>query len=89
MYPTSIKHGAVYEVCTNLENGDVWGYDWHGDVMAHLDVSTGEMTEYRMPLVNNESRRTVLDTSTNPTSVYFFSMMGKSIVRLQVPEEDE
>lgn len=81
-YPTSDPWGAMYEACANMVNGNVWGYDWHGDLMDRLNPHTGKVTEYPMPTLNNESRRTVVDTSTNPPSIWFFSMMEGSIIRL-------
>ena len=84
-YSVSVPFAAFYEVCTDKKNGNTWGYDWHNDRLVRVNSKSGEVTEYPMPTLDNESRRTVVDTSTNPPSVWIYGMMEGSIIRVQAP----
>ena len=84
-YPVSVPHAAFYEAGADPKNHNGWAFDWHNDRLVRVNPHTGEVTEYPMPTPDVESRRTAVDTSTNPPSVWIHGAGNGLIIRVQVP----
>ncbi len=84
-YPVSVAFAAFYDAGVDRKNRLVWAQDYHNDRMVRVNPANGEVVEYPMPTLDAEVRRTVIDSSTNPPSVWTINMRHGLIVRLQAP----
>jgi streptogramin lyase len=64
------------------KNGEVWAGVLHGRQMVRFDPKTSQWTVYQMPEPYAYDRRTVIDTSTKPATVWFADYNGW-LVRVQ------
>lgn len=63
-------------------NGEVWAGVLHGRQMVRLNPKTDDWTVYQMPEPYCYDRRTVIDTSTKPVTVWYADYNGW-LVRIQ------
>jgi virginiamycin B lyase len=84
-YPVNEKFAAFYEAGVDPKNHTGWAYDWRNDREDRVDPLTGEVTEYPMPTLDVEARRTAVDTSTDPPSVWINGAGIGTIIRIQAP----
>jgi len=84
-YPVSVPHAAFYEAGADPKNHNGWAFDWHNDRLVRVNGTSGEVTEYPMPTPDVESRRTAVDTSTNPPAVWIHGAGNGLIIRVQAP----
>ena len=64
------------------KNGEVWAGVLHGRDMVRLDPKTGRWHVYEMPEPYSYDRRTYIDTSTHPATVWYVDYNGY-LVRVQ------
>ena len=64
------------------KNGEVWGGELHGAGFLRLNPRTDQWIEYGMPEPYAHNRRTWIDNSTDPISVWYVDYQGY-IVRIQ------
>ena len=64
------------------KNGEVWAGVLHGRQMVRLDPKTGRWIVYQMPEPFTYDRRTYIDGSTNPVTVWYIDYNGY-LVRVQ------
>ncbi len=64
------------------KNGDVWAGVLHGRQMVRYKSKTGQWVVYQMPEPFTYDRRTYIDSSTNPVSVWYVDYNGY-LVRVQ------
>jgi len=84
-FTPSVPFAAFYQAGTDPKNHFGWAYDWRSDRLMRVDPATGEVVEYPMPTRDVESRRTAVDTSTNPPSVWIHGAGNGLILRVQAP----
>ena len=84
-YSVSVPYAAFYEAGVDAKNHNAWAFDWHNDRLVRVNSRTGEVTEYPMPTPDVESRRTAVDSSTNPPSVWIHGAGNGLIIRVQAP----
>ena len=84
-YSVSVPFAAFYEAGVDPKNHVGWAFDWHNDRLVRVNPRTGEVTEYPMPTRDVEGRRTVIDHSTNPPSVWIHGAGNGLIIRVQAP----
>jgi len=84
-YPVSVPYAAFYEAGVDPKSHHGWAFDWHNDRLMRVNAATGEVTEYPMPTPDVESRRTAVDTSTSPSSVWIHGAGNGTIIRVQAP----
>jgi streptogramin lyase len=84
-YAVSVPHAAFYEAGVDPQSHHGWAFDWHNDRLVRVNPATGEVTEYPMPTPDVESRRTAVDTSTSPSSVWIHGAGNGLIIRVQAP----
>jgi virginiamycin B lyase len=64
------------------KNGEVWAGVLHGRQMVRLDPKTGRWIVYQMPEPFSYDRRTYIDASTHPVTVWYVDYNGY-LVRVQ------
>jgi len=64
------------------QNGEVWAGVLHGRQMVRLDPKTGRWIVYEMPEPFSYDRRTFIDSSTKPVTVWYVDYNGY-LVRVQ------
>jgi streptogramin lyase len=64
------------------KNGEVWAGVLHGRQMLRYNPKTDHWTTYQMPEPLSYNRRTVIDTSTKPATVWYVDYNGY-LVRVQ------
>ena len=64
------------------KNGEVWAGVLHGRQMVRLDPKTGRWASYQMPEPFSYDRRTYIDASTHPVTVWYVDYNGY-LVRVQ------
>jgi streptogramin lyase len=64
------------------KNGEVWAGVLHGAQMLRFNPKTDHWTVYQMPEPYSYDRRTVIDTSTKPATVWYVDYNGY-LVRVQ------
>src|SRR5712691_11333416 len=64
------------------KNGEVWAGVLHGQQMLRFNPKTSHWTVYQMPEPYSYDRRTVIDTSTKPATVWYVDYNGY-LVRVQ------
>ena len=64
------------------KNGEVWGGELHGGGFLRLNPRTDQWIEYQLPEPYAHDRRTWIDNSTDPISVWYVDYQGY-IVRIQ------
>ena len=64
------------------KNGEVWAGELHGRGMLRFNPKTDRWTEYALPEPYGHDRRTWIDNSTNPVTVWYVDYQGY-IVRIQ------
>src|SRR5439155_669795 len=69
-YTPSVPFSAFYQAGVDEKNHEGWAYDWHNDRLVRVNSRTAEIVEYPMPTRDVEGRRTSMDYSTNPVSVW-------------------
>ena len=84
-YSVSVPFAAFYEAGVDPKNHFGWAYDWRNDRLDRVDPKTGEVLEFPMPTLDVEGRRTAVDTSTDPPSVWINGAGNGLIIRLQAP----
>jgi virginiamycin B lyase len=84
-YSVSVPFSAFYEAGTDPKNHTGWAFDWRGDRLVRVNPATDEVIEYPMPTLDVESRRTSVDTSTDPPSVWIHGAGNGTIIRVQAP----
>jgi streptogramin lyase len=72
---------AFYE-CMPDKNGEIWAAEMHAGRFARFNPKTEEWVEYVLPEPYSHNRRTWIDNSTDPVSVWYVDQEGY-IVRLQ------
>jgi len=82
-YPPIAPHPYTdfYEAMPD-KNGEVWAGVLHGRQMLRFDPKIGKWTVYQMPEPYAYNRRTVIDTSTKPATVWYVDY-NNYIVRVQ------
>jgi virginiamycin B lyase len=84
-YRVSVPHAAFYEAGVDPKSHHGWAFDWHNDRLVRVNPATSEVIEYPMPTPDVESRRTAVDTSTDPSSVWIHGAGNGTIIRVQAP----
>ena len=84
-FPVSDSFATFYEAGVDPKNHIGWAYDWRNDRLDRVNPKTGEVTEYPMPTLDVESRRTAVDDSTNPPTVWIHGAGNGLIIRVQAP----
>ena len=64
------------------KNGEIWAGVLHGRQMVRLDPKTEKWTVYQMPEPYSYDRRTYIDSSTHPVTVWYVDYNGY-LVRVQ------
>ncbi len=64
------------------KNGEVWAGALHGRQMVHLNSKTETWSVYQMPEPFTYDRRTWVDSSTRPVTVWYVDYNGY-LVRVQ------
>ena len=72
---------TFYEVLPD-KNGEVWGGELHGGRFVRFNPRTLRWTEYVLPEPFSHNRRTWIDNSTNPVTVWYVDHNGY-LVRVQ------
>jgi streptogramin lyase len=67
------------------KNGEIWAGVLHGRQMVRLDPKTERWTVYQLPEPFAYDRRTWIDSSTHPVTVWYVDYNGY-IVRVQPRE---
>jgi streptogramin lyase len=82
-YPPIAPHPYTdfYEAMPD-KNGEVWAGVLHGRQMVRFDPKTSRWIVYQMPEPYAYNRRTVIDTSTNPATVWYVDY-NNYLVRVQ------
>jgi streptogramin lyase/mono/diheme cytochrome c family protein len=65
------------------KNGEVWAGEMHGRDIVRFDPRTERWLVYEMPEPYAHDRRTWIDNSTNPLTVWFVDNSGGYLVRIQ------
>ena len=65
------------------KNGEVWAGEMHGRDVVRFDPHTERWQVYQMPEPFAHDRRTWIDNSTSPVSVWFIDSSGGYVVRIQ------
>jgi virginiamycin B lyase len=65
------------------KHGEVWAGEMHGRDIVRLDPRTERWRVYEMPEPFAHDRRTWIDNSTDPVSVWYIDSSGGYIVRIQ------
>jgi streptogramin lyase/mono/diheme cytochrome c family protein len=65
------------------KNGEVWAGEMHARDIVRFDPRTERWRVYEMPEPFAHDRRTWIDNSTNPVSVWYIDSSGGYIVRIQ------
>lgn len=65
------------------KNGEVWAGEMHGRDFVRFDPRTERWRVYEMPEPFAHDRRTWVDNSTNPVTVWFVDNSGGYLVRIQ------
>ncbi len=65
------------------KNGEVWAGEMHGRDVVRFDPGTERWRVYQMPEPFAHDRRTWIDNSTSPVSVWYIDSSGGYIVRIQ------
>ncbi len=65
------------------KNGEVWAGEMHARSFVRLDPKTGRWRVYQMPEPFAHDRRTWIDNSTTPVSVWYIDTIGGYVVRIQ------
>jgi len=84
-YPVSGPFAAFYEAGVDPKNHMGWAFDWRNDRLVRVNPKTGEVTEYPMPTPDVQSRRTDVDTTTDPPSVWIHGAGNGLLIRVQAP----
>jgi len=84
-YTPSVQFAAFYQAGVDEKTHEGWAYDWHNDRLDRVNPKTGEIIEYPMPTRDVEGRRTSMDDSTNPISVWIHGAGNGLIIRVQAP----
>ena len=84
-YPVSGPFAAFYEAGVDPKNHIGWAFDWRNDRLVRVNPKTGEVTEYPMPTPDVQSRRTDVDTTTDPPSVWIHGAGNGLLIRVQAP----
>lgn len=77
-YPYSDFYEAMPD-----KNGEIWAGEMHARSFVRFDPKTGNWRVYEMPEPFAHDRRTWIDNSTNPISVWYIDSSGGYIVRIQ------
>ena len=72
---------TFYEAMTD-KNGEVWAGEMQGGRFVRLNPATVQWTEYVLPEPFAHNRRTWIDNSTDPVTVWYVDHNGY-MVRLQ------
>ena len=80
-YWPPVATAEFYEAMPD-DKGDVWAGELHGSGFLRLNPRTDQWTEYQMPEPYAHDRRTWIDNSTDPVSVWYVDYQGY-IVRIQ------
>jgi virginiamycin B lyase len=65
------------------KNGEIWAGEMHGRDFVRFDPRTERWRVYEMPEPFAHDRRTWVDNSTNPVTVWFVDNSGGYLVRIQ------
>jgi virginiamycin B lyase len=81
-YKLPTKWGMPYDVVPTADVSEVWTGSMLNDLVARLDVKSGEITEYLLPRTTN-IRRVFVDESGRRPVLWVGSNHGASIVRVE------
>jgi streptogramin lyase len=81
-YKLPTKWGMPYDVVPNKDASEVWTGSMLNDLVARLDVKSGQITEYLLPRTTNVRRVFVEETGPRPV-LWVGSNHGASIVRVE------
>jgi virginiamycin B lyase len=81
-YRLPTKWGAPYDVVPTKDASEVWTGSMLNDLVARLDVKTGQVTEYLLPRTTNIRRVFVQETGPRPV-LWVGSNHGASIVKVE------
>jgi streptogramin lyase len=80
-YWPPVATAEFYEAMPDAK-GEVWAGELHGSGFLRLNPKTDQWTQYQMPEPYAHDRRTWIDNSTDPISVWYIDYQGY-IVRIQ------
>jgi streptogramin lyase len=81
-YKLPTKWGMPYDVVPNKDASEVWTGSMLNDLVARLDVKSGQITEYLLPRSTNVRRVFVEETGPRPV-LWVGSNHGASIVKVE------
>jgi virginiamycin B lyase len=81
-YKLPTKWGMPYDVVPNKDASEVWTGSMMNDLVARLDVKSGQITEYLLPRTTNIRRVFVEETGPRPV-LWVGSNHGASIVKVE------
>jgi len=81
-YKLPTKWGMPYDVVPSKDSSEVWTGSMLNDLVARLDVKSGEITEYLLPRTTNVRRVFVEETGPRPV-LWVGSNHGASIVKVE------
>ncbi|MEA2987396.1 MAG: hypothetical protein QOG83_107 [Alphaproteobacteria bacterium] len=81
-YKLPSKWGMPYDVVPSKDSSEVWTGSMLNDLVARLDVKSGEITEYLLPRTTNIRRVFVEETGRRPV-LWVGSNHGASIVKVE------
>lgn len=77
-----VPYTDFYEAMPD-KNGEVWGGELHGRGFVRFNPASGRWIEYVLPEPFGYDRRTWIDNSTNPVTVWYVDYSTECIVRIQ------
>ena len=80
-YVTPTPYVSFYEAMPD-KNGEIWASELHGGRLGRFNPRTEQWTEYVLPEPYAHNRRTWIDNSTNPVTVWYADHEGY-MVRIQ------
>jgi len=80
-YEPPVPYATLYEAMPD-KNGDVWAAPLQSGLMLRFNPRTERWIGYRLPEPYSHDRRTWIDNSTNPVTVWYVDHNGY-MVRIQ------
>jgi streptogramin lyase len=80
-YYPPFQNASFYEILPD-KNGEIWAAPLHTGSFLRFNPRTGSWVNYWMPEPHSHNRRTWIDNSTNPVTVWYVDHDG-FMVRVQ------
>ena len=79
--PDSLQYSDFYDAMPD-KHGEVWAGEMHGRDIVRFDPRTERWRVYEMPEQFAHDRRTWIDNSTDPISLWYIDSSGGYFVRI-------